>query len=57
MHRILRPTGAVIIRDGRDVIVKVKEITDRMKWKGILVVGDDDPKEMIMLLNNTDSIS
>lgn len=57
MHRILRPTGAVIIRDGRDVIVKVKEITDQMKWKGILVVSDDDPKDMIMLLNNTDSIN
>lgn len=57
MHRILRPEGTVIIRDSRDVILKVKEITDRMRWEGgIVVVADDQNEsshpEMIMVLNN-----
>ncbi|KAG4937759.1 hypothetical protein JHK85_052678 [Glycine max] len=57
MHRILRPKGAVIIRDHGDVILKVKEITDRIRWKGIVVAGDQDGPfhpEMIMVINNDD---
>jgi len=59
MHRIVRPKGAVIIRDERDVILKVKEITDKMRWKGTVVAGDQNGPfhmEMIMLidLNDTD---
>ncbi|KAK7295839.1 hypothetical protein RJT34_18751 [Clitoria ternatea] len=56
MQRILRPGGAVIIRDEGNVIVKVKEITDQIKWKGILVGPDQDGpfhSEMIMVINNT----
>ncbi|KAM7264987.1 hypothetical protein ACFE04_002670 [Oxalis oulophora] len=34
MNRILRPEGAVIIRDHVDMIAKVKGITDRMRWNG-----------------------
>ncbi|KAK7272842.1 hypothetical protein RIF29_13882 [Crotalaria pallida] len=57
MHRILRPKGAVIIRDHRDVILKVKEITNQIRWKGILVAGDQDESvdpEMILVVDNTD---
>ncbi|KAF3543163.1 hypothetical protein DY000_02002381 [Brassica cretica] len=32
MQRILRPGGAVIIRDGFDVLMKVKAITNQMRW-------------------------
>lgn len=59
MHRIVRPKGAVIIRDEKDVIVKVKEITDKIRWKGTVVAGDQDGtfhSQMILLidLNDTD---
>lgn len=59
IHRIVRPKGAVIIRDERDVIVKVKEITDKLRWKGTVVAGDKDGpfhSEMIMIivLNDVD---
>jgi hypothetical protein len=58
MHRILRPGGTVIIRDHRDVILKVKEITDRIRWEaGILEVASDQNEssrqEIIMVFNNT----
>jgi hypothetical protein len=59
MHRILRPGGSVIIRDHRDVILKVKEITDRIRWEaGILEVASDQNEsnshqEVIMVFNNT----
>lgn len=60
MHRILRPEGTVIIRDSRDVILKVKEITDKMRWEGGTVVVADDQNEsshpeMIMVLNNNNT--
>ncbi|KAG5242085.1 methyltransferase [Salix suchowensis] len=34
MHRILRPEGAVIIRDHVDTIVAVKGIAEKMRWNG-----------------------
>ncbi|XP_057436614.1 probable methyltransferase PMT19 isoform X2 [Lotus japonicus] len=55
MHRILRPGGAVIIRDQRDVILRVKEITDRIRWEGVLLAGDQNGPfhpEMILFVNN-----
>ncbi|ESW11110.1 hypothetical protein PHAVU_008G002700 [Phaseolus vulgaris] len=58
MHRIVRPKGAVIIRDERDVILKVKEITDKMRWKGTVVAGDQNGPfhmEMIMLIDLNDT--
>ncbi|XP_027351726.1 probable methyltransferase PMT19 [Abrus precatorius] len=57
MHRILRPKGAVIIRDHGDAILKVKEITDKIRWKGKVVAGDEDGAfhtEMIMIIDNAD---
>lgn len=57
MHRILRPNGAVIIRDKGDVILKVKEISDRIRWKGTLVAGEQDGHsnpEMIMVINHSE---
>ncbi|TKY64744.1 methyltransferase PMT19 [Spatholobus suberectus] len=58
IHRILRPRGAaVIVRDHGDVILKVKEINDKIRWKGILATGDQDGPfhpEMIMVINNTE---
>lgn len=57
MHRILRPKGAVIVRDHGNVILKVKEISDRIRWKGIVVAGEQDGAfhpEMIMVINNDD---
>ncbi|KAL5096106.1 hypothetical protein RYX36_000433 [Vicia faba] len=57
MHRIVRPEGSVIIRDNKDVILKVKEITDRMRWEGTILEADGDENgsshsEMIMVFNN-----
>nr|KYP65059.1 hypothetical protein KK1_019677 [Cajanus cajan] len=54
IHRILRPKGTVIIRDEEDVILKVKEITDKIRWKGVLVAGHEDGafhSEKIMIIN------
>ncbi|KAG7570282.1 S-adenosyl-L-methionine-dependent methyltransferase [Arabidopsis thaliana x Arabidopsis arenosa] len=36
MQRILRPEGAVIIRDRLDVLIKVKAITNQMRWNGTI---------------------
>ncbi|XP_068636484.1 probable methyltransferase PMT2 [Aristolochia californica] len=43
MDRILRPEGAVIIRDEVDVIVKVKRIASGMRWNIKLNDHDDGP--------------
>ncbi|MED6207965.1 hypothetical protein PIB30_040482 [Stylosanthes scabra] len=54
MHRIVRPKGALIIRDDRDIIMRVKETTDEMRWNGTLVLSEDnDESEMILLVDNT----
>ena len=55
MDRILRPEGAVIIRDSVDVLVKVKKITDRMRWQSHLAHNERGPfsAEKILFLNNT----
>lgn len=55
MDRILRPEGAVIIRDSVDVLVKVKKITDRMRWQSQLAHNERGPfnAEKILFLNNT----
>ncbi|ESQ38938.1 hypothetical protein EUTSA_v10001370mg [Eutrema salsugineum] len=36
MQRILRPEGAVIIKDRFDVLIKVKAITNQMRWNGTI---------------------
>jgi SAM-dependent methyltransferase len=43
MDRILRPEGAVIIRDEVDVIVKVKKIVAGMRWDTKLMDHEDGP--------------
>lgn len=43
MDRILRPEGAVIIRDEVDVIVKVKKIVAGMRWVTKLMDHEDGP--------------
>lgn len=43
MDRILRPEGAVIIRDNVDVLIKVKKIIGRMRWNFKLMDHEDGP--------------
>ncbi|CAN6466094.1 unnamed protein product [Victoria cruziana] len=43
MDRILRPEGAVIFRDSVEVLVKVREITDAMRWKSEIVDHESGP--------------
>ncbi|KAM7480013.1 hypothetical protein LguiA_028226 [Lonicera macranthoides] len=43
MDRILRPEGAVIIRDQADILNKVKRIASGMRWKLKMVDHEDGP--------------
>lgn len=43
MDRILRPEGAVIIRDEVDVLNKVKNIVSGIRWDAKLVDHEDGP--------------
>lgn len=43
MDRILRPEGAVIIRDEVDVVIKVKKIAGGMRWNTKMVDHEDGP--------------
>ncbi|XP_019051874.1 PREDICTED: probable methyltransferase PMT19 isoform X2 [Nelumbo nucifera] len=43
MHRILRPEGAIIIRDHVDVIVKAKSFIDRMRWNSKIAHSEKGP--------------
>ncbi|GAA0158346.1 methyltransferase [Lithospermum erythrorhizon] len=43
MDRILRPEGAVIIRDSIDELIKVKRIVAGMRWNTKLVDHEDGP--------------
>ncbi|XP_058096516.1 probable methyltransferase PMT2 [Magnolia sinica] len=43
MDRILRPEGAVILRDGVEVLIKVNRITGGMRWKTKMVDHEDGP--------------
>ncbi|KAK7854863.1 putative methyltransferase pmt19 [Quercus suber] len=55
MHRILRPDGAIIIREHVDIIVKVKDITDRMRWNGKILHSENGPfhSEKLLLVDNS----
>ncbi|KAJ7979070.1 S-adenosyl-L-methionine-dependent methyltransferases superfamily protein [Quillaja saponaria] len=55
MHRILRPMGAVIIRDHVDVIVKVKGILHRMRWSGKVSHSERGPfhPEKVLFVDNS----
>lgn len=56
IFRILRPEGAVIIRDHVDVIVKVKDITDRMRLNSKILHSENGPfnPEKILLVDNSE---
>ncbi|EPS64080.1 hypothetical protein M569_10695, partial [Genlisea aurea] len=43
MDRILRPEGAVVFRDEVDVLVKVKKMTEGMRWDSKLIDHEDGP--------------
>ena len=43
MDRILRPEGAVIIRDQMDVLAKVSKNVRGMRWKTKIVDHEDGP--------------
>lgn len=43
MDRILRPEGAVIIRDQADVLVKVRKIVGGMRWNTKIIDHEDGP--------------
>ncbi|XAR71131.1 hypothetical protein NMG60_11028255 [Bertholletia excelsa] len=55
MYRILRPQGAIIVRDHVDTIVKVKGITDRMRWNGKVSHSENGPfhTEKILVIDNS----
>ncbi|KAK6930606.1 putative S-adenosyl-L-methionine-dependent methyltransferase [Dillenia turbinata] len=56
MYRILRPGGAVIIRDHIDVIVKVIDIMERMRWKGKISHSERGPfhPEKVLVVDNSE---
>ncbi|KAI6706899.1 hypothetical protein NL676_009861 [Syzygium grande] len=43
MDRILRPEGTVIFRDTVEVLVKIKSITDGMRWKSQIMDHESGP--------------
>ncbi|KAK3022851.1 hypothetical protein RJ639_046996 [Escallonia herrerae] len=43
MHRIVRPEGAIIIRDHVDIIVKVKDLIERLRWNSKLSHSETGP--------------
>ncbi|KAK2641747.1 hypothetical protein Ddye_023510 [Dipteronia dyeriana] len=55
IDRILRPEGAVIVRDHVDIILKVKGITDRMKWNSKILHTEKGPfhPEKILMVDNS----
>ncbi|CAN6480749.1 unnamed protein product [Victoria cruziana] len=55
MDRILRPEGAVILRDDVDVIVKVKSVADGMQWDSQIVDHEDGPllREKLLVARKT----
>ncbi|KAL1373291.1 hypothetical protein HN51_003280 [Arachis hypogaea] len=50
MDRILRPEGAVILRDEENVLRKVQRIVRGMRWKTKMVDHEDGPLEQEKLL-------
>lgn len=43
MDRILRPEGAVILRDHADVLNRIKKIVSGMRWKTKMLDHEDGP--------------
>ncbi|XP_030527980.1 probable methyltransferase PMT19 [Rhodamnia argentea] len=59
IYRILRPEGALIIRDHVDIIVKVKDMVDRMRWNGKVFHSENGPyhPQKVLLVDNSEQIS
>ncbi|PKA59302.1 putative methyltransferase PMT19 [Apostasia shenzhenica] len=55
MDRILRPEGAVIIRDHVDIIVKAKNEAERLGWQCRMVHGEGGPfhEEKLLIVDNS----
>ncbi|KAG6507194.1 probable methyltransferase PMT19 [Zingiber officinale] len=55
MDRILRPGGAAIVRDHIDVIVKVKQLTDSLRWQSRIVHSENGPfhPEKLLIVDNS----
>ncbi|KAL0446456.1 UNVERIFIED_CONTAM: putative methyltransferase PMT18 [Sesamum latifolium] len=55
MDRILRPEGTVIFRDMVEVLVKIKSITDGMRWNSKIIDHESGPfnPEKILLASKT----
>lgn len=49
MDRILRPGGGVIIREDVDVLIKVKELTKGLQWKGRIADHEKGPHERVKI--------
>lgn len=50
MDRILRPEGSVIFRDDVDVVIKIKNVIDRLEWDSVIVDHEDGPHQREKLL-------
>ncbi|XP_072963773.1 probable methyltransferase PMT16 [Typha angustifolia] len=50
MDRILRPEGTVIFRDDVDILVKIKSISEGMRWESQIVDHEDGPHQREKLL-------
>ncbi|KNA06928.1 hypothetical protein SOVF_176560 isoform A [Spinacia oleracea] len=59
MYRILRPHGAVIVRDNVDILVKVKDLMKDMGWEGKLSHSQRGPldPEKVLFVDNTNNIN
>ncbi|XP_010524131.1 PREDICTED: probable methyltransferase PMT19 [Tarenaya hassleriana] len=55
IHRILRPRGAVIIRDRIDVVIKAKIIVEGFRWNGTIYSDEDYSfdHEKILIVDNS----
>lgn len=55
MHRILRPQGTIIIRDHIDIIVKAKDIIEKMRWNSNIQHSEHGHSnhEKILIVDNS----
>jgi Putative S-adenosyl-L-methionine-dependent methyltransferase len=55
IDRILRPEGAILIRDTVDVITQVKKVSERFNWKGRIVNTENGPfdPEKLLIIDNS----
>ena len=55
MDRILRPEGTVIFRDAVEVLVKIKSISDGMRWESRILdheSGPFNPQKILVAVKN-----